>query len=79
MKKMEFTRKQAWELLWDGVAFLAGSFLFAVAVNVFTAPNNIAPGGLTGLATMINYLFGALSVPPSLFLTYRCLSGAYSK
>ena len=59
MKKMEFTRKQAWELLWDGVAFLAGSFLFAVAVNVFTAPNNIAPGGLTGLATMINYLFGA--------------------
>lgn len=26
MKKMEFTRKQAWELLWDGVAFLAGSF-----------------------------------------------------
>ena len=59
MKKMEFTRKQAWELLWDGVAFLAGSFLFAVAVNVFTAPNNIAPGGLTGLATMVNYLFGA--------------------
>lgn len=59
MKKMEFTRKQAWELLWDGVAFLAGSFLFAVAVKVFTAPNNIAPGGLTGLATMINYLFGA--------------------
>lgn len=59
MKKVEFTRKQAWELLWDGVAFLAGSFLFAVAVNVFTAPNNIAPGGLTGLATMVNYLFGA--------------------
>ena len=49
MKKMEFTRKQAWELLWDGVAFLAGSFLFAVAVNVFTAPNNIAPVSYTHL------------------------------
>lgn len=42
-EKMEFTRKQAWELLWDGVAF-SRQFLFAVAVNVFTAPNNIAPG-----------------------------------
>ena len=59
MKRKNITSKQAWELLWDGAAFIAGSFLFAVAVNVFTAPNNIAPGGLTGLSTMANYLFGA--------------------
>ena len=32
--------------MWDGVAFLAGSFLFAVAVNVFTAPNNYRAGGI---------------------------------
>lgn len=35
-----------------------GALLYAVAVNVFTAPNNIAPGGLTGVATMLNFLFG---------------------
>lgn len=58
MGKWKLSRKQVWELLWDGAAFLVGGFLFAVAVNVFTAPNNIAPGGLTGLATMANYLFG---------------------
>lgn len=41
----------------DSVCFLAGSFIFAISVNTFTAPNNIAPGGLTGAATLLNYLF----------------------
>lgn len=41
----------------DFVFFLAGSMLYAVSVNVFTAPNNIAAGGVTGIATMLNYLF----------------------
>ncbi len=41
----------------DGIFFLVGSVLYAASVNVFTAPNNIAPGGFTGIATMLNYLF----------------------
>ena len=45
-------------LLLDGALFVLGSFLYAVSVNVFTAPNNIAPGGFTGIATLVNYLFG---------------------
>ena len=44
MKKMEFTRKQAWELLWDGVAFLAGSFLFAVGERVYRSQQYRAGG-----------------------------------
>lgn len=44
-------------LLLDAAAFLAGSLLFAFSVNTFTAPNNIAAGGLTGAATMLNFLF----------------------
>lgn len=36
--------------------YLIGVSLFSVSVNCFTAPNNIAPGGLTGIATVINYL-----------------------
>ena len=37
---------------------VAGSAVYAVNVNAFTAPNNIAAGGVTGVATMLNYVFG---------------------
>ncbi|HCC35001.1 MAG TPA: YitT family protein [Ruminococcaceae bacterium] len=36
---------------------IAGSAVFAASVTVFSAPNEIAPGGLTGIATVLNYLF----------------------
>lgn len=45
-------------LLADCLVLLLGSLLYAASVNVFTAPNDIAPGGLTGVATMLHYLFG---------------------
>lgn len=51
-------RKQNRIILVDILYFLAGSVLFAVSVNSFTAPNRIAPGGITGLATVLNYLLG---------------------
>lgn len=44
------------EILLDIVFIMLGGFIFAAAVNIFTAPNNIAPGGLTGIGTMVNYL-----------------------
>ena len=48
-----------WGYAVDALFFLAGSVLYAVAINMFTAPNNIAPGGATGIATLVNYLSGA--------------------
>lgn len=51
-------KKQNRIVLVDVLYFLAGSVLFAVSVNSFTAPNRIAPGGITGLATVLNYLLG---------------------
>ena len=42
------------DLLFDLIAGIA----FGVSVNVFTAPNHIAPGGVTGFATLMNYIFG---------------------
>lgn len=42
----------------DGLAYLTGSVLYALSVNLFSAPNQIAPGGVTGVATLINYLTG---------------------
>lgn len=40
----------------DAAAFVGGSVLFAVAIDTFSSPNAIAPGGATGLATIVNYL-----------------------
>lgn len=45
-------------LIQDIFYYLAASVLCAVSVRMFTAPNHIAPGGITGLSTVINYLFG---------------------
>ncbi len=48
-------KKDFWlDLLFYG----AGSIIFAISVNMFTAPSNIAPGGVTGLGTMVHYLTG---------------------
>lgn len=43
----------------DVVYYCLGSLLFAASVNIFTAPNDIAPGGVTGLAILAQALFGA--------------------
>lgn len=51
-------KKHKKTLLQDFLFFAVGSVLFAVSVNCFTAPNKIAPGGVTGLATVLNYLIG---------------------
>ena len=40
----------------DYLVITAGAMIYALSVNFFTAPNNIAPGGVTGLATMLNHL-----------------------
>ena len=42
-------------IVMDFVMILAGSVCYAIAIGMFSAPNNIAPGGLTGIATLLNY------------------------
>lgn len=37
---------------------IIGSFLYAVGVHCFTSAHNIAPGGATGVAIILNYLTG---------------------
>ncbi len=41
----------------DNVFFVLGCMMYALGVNVFAIPNNIAQSGITGLAIIINYLF----------------------
>ena len=72
MEKSEI-KKFSMDLAYDFI----GSFIYAVGINVFTRPNNIAPGGVTGIAIIINFLFnlpvGAVTFAiniPLLFLSY---------
>ena len=44
------------ELALDALYLLCGTFLYAAGVCCFTAPNEIAPGGVSGISTMINAL-----------------------
>lgn len=42
----------------DGLLLLAGSFIYGLGTHAFVVPANIAPGGASGIALMINYLAG---------------------
>lgn len=41
----------------DYIVIFLGSLVYASSVVMFTSPNNIAPGGVTGIATMLNFMF----------------------
>jgi uncharacterized membrane-anchored protein YitT (DUF2179 family) len=47
-----------WKNLKAYLWIILGSFLTAIAINVFLLPYKIAPGGVSGLATVIHYLSG---------------------
>ena len=64
MKKLEKLFKNS---ISDYIIIALGASLYAASVAVFTSKNNIAPGGLTGVSTMLNYLFG-LPIGAMIFL-----------
>ena len=47
-----------------GVIFIGG-VIYAVAINTFTAPNKIVVSGITGIGSILNYLF---NIPIGLFV-----------
>ena len=46
------------QVVYDLICCLIGSALVGMALSVFTVPNNIAPGGVSGLATALAYVTG---------------------
>ncbi len=58
LKKPEMpSRETVKEFLKNNIIWLVGCSLYAIAVNSFSAPNEIAQSGATGLAVVANYLF----------------------
>lgn len=54
LKKLHYSIK---DFLIDTAVFLLASGLFSVGINCFMAKNNILNGGITGIATILNYLY----------------------
>lgn len=56
-------KKERWRQWGGDILFITlGSVAYAVSVSMFSAPNDIAPGGFTGLATLIHYLWNRLPI-----------------
>lgn len=41
----------------DYISYFVGSLIYSLSVTIFISPNKISPGGLTGIATLVNFLF----------------------
>jgi uncharacterized membrane-anchored protein YitT (DUF2179 family) len=52
MKRLDNISKRIKDYIW----IIVGSIITALAVNIFLVPYKIAPGGVTGIATVIYYL-----------------------
>lgn len=73
-------------ILIDVVYYVVGSLLYAVSVNCFSAPNDIAPGGLVGVATMIHYAVPSAPIGltililnvPLLVAAWLCISRTFT-
>ena len=67
------------------VQIVIGSIIGAAAYPMFLVPNNIAPGGLTGVATILNFLFhwpvGTVSLAlniPLFLIGYRTMGKIFA-
>lgn len=56
---MEALEKKSWKRrILDYAVITAAAFMYAVAVSLFLDPNSLAPGGVTGIAIILNRLTG---------------------
>lgn len=63
MKKAKIKRLTA-----DAFLIVIGSVLFSVSVNMFSVPNAIVQGGLTGISIMIKSVFDFIPVGTAIFV-----------
>lgn len=47
-----------YRFLWEILLTVVGTAIYTMGIYFFTAPNHIAPGGVSGIATVVNYLTG---------------------
>ncbi|MEO8609252.1 MAG: YitT family protein [Chloroflexota bacterium] len=72
-----------WDILWRYLLLTVGAIIAALSVIIFMAPFNIAPGGVSGIAVILNYKDPRLPIGlmiiigniPIQLLGYRYLGG----
>ena len=74
VKKKE---KKGIQVLCDILVCIIGSALVGTALSVFTIPNEIAPGGISGLSTALAYVLGVRVSVLSLVLNIPIMLAAY--
>jgi uncharacterized membrane-anchored protein YitT (DUF2179 family) len=82
---LDFHSKTLTDRIVDVGVDIVGSALMAVGLKVFSAPNRIAPGGVIGIATILNYVTGLrlgmlvlMMNIPLLILAYRYLGRRFT-
>lgn len=58
MELLELEKKTAKQRILDYIMITAGAAIYAVAVSLFLDPNSLAPGGVTGIAIILNRMTG---------------------
>ncbi len=66
--KRKINRAAVGRLAVDVLCYLVGGIAYALSVVIFTAPNHIAPGGLTGIATVLNFLDARIPIGATIFI-----------
>lgn len=56
-KKIKITKKKIFDTFVDYLFYILGGISYSISVNMFSTPNHISIGGLTGISTLLNYLF----------------------
>lgn len=58
MKNRQTSKKEGIKrTLWDYALISVGTFIIAVGIGVFLAPNKLSPGGVTAIGTVLLHLF----------------------
>lgn len=57
------SKKKALKIIFiNSAGIFIGSLIYAVAINIFIQPNQIAPGGFIGIAIILNHFFSFLKI-----------------
>ena len=73
----KWNEKKGIQVLYDILVCIIGSALVGTALSVFTIPNEIAPGGISGLSTALAYMLGVRVSVLTLVLNIPIMLAAY--
>lgn len=62
MKTIAGKKKNILNGFLDFIFFAVGSAIYGLGIHMFAVPNNISNGGVTGVATVLNYIFPVLPI-----------------